>query len=241
MSTKKSREEIVKMCEAALKEDVRTFYTKPFVNYQGTVKGNPDLYYTELVAEFVLNHIDKFMSIKPIPRSERGKSYNTHKSGDYNPKTTRIEERTAIEMFLQSRKGHDMKHVGNIIDYQVPLKAKMSDKAGKIDLLSISDAGVFILELKREDSKETMLRCVLEAFTYLKIVEKSKLLHDFNIPDDRQIYAAPLVFKGGAQWREMQEPEKHKHLLKLMKEFDIKGPFYVTSQTKYYAEMGEER
>lgn len=241
MPNKKSRESIVKMCEMALKEDVRTFYTKPFVNYKGTVKGNPDLYYTELVAEFVLNHIDKFMSIKPIPKAELGKSFNMHKQGEYNPKTKKIEEKIAIEMFLQSKKGHDMKHVGNIIDYQVPLKAKMSDKAGKIDLLSVSDAGVYALELKGEDNKDTMLQCVLKAFTCLKLVEKSKLLHDFNIPDDRQIYAAPLVFKGGAQWREMQEPEKHKHLLKLMKEFDIKGPFYVTSQTKYYAEIGEER
>ena len=241
MPNKKSRESIVKMCEMALKEDVRTFYTKPFVNYKGTVKGNPDLYYTELIAEFVLNHIDEFMSIQPIPKSKRGKTYNVHKQGEYNPKRYRTEERIAIDMFLQSRKGHDMKHVGNIIDYQVPLKSKMSDKAGKIDLLSVSDAGVYVLKLKKEDSKETMLRCVLEAFTYLKLIERPKLLHDFNIPDDRQIYAAPLVFKGGSQWREMQEPENHKHLLKLMKELDIKGPFYVTSKTKYYAEVGEER
>ena len=234
---KYTREEIVRMCEKAMKEDVRTFYMKTFVNYRGKVKGNMELYYTELVAEFVLNHIDEFMDIKPINKAARAKAYNMHHDGTYDPTTNRIEEKTAIEMFLQSRKGRDMKYVGNIIDYQIPLKSRMNDKAGKIDLLSVSDKGVYALELKREDSKDTMLKCVLEAYTNLKLIDKPKLYLDFNIPSDRPLYAVPLVFKGSAQWKEMQEKDDHQHLLKLMKKLDIKGPFYVTTETKYYAEM----
>ena len=66
-----------------------------------------------------------------------------------------------------------------------------------------------ILELKKPDSKETMLRCVLEAYTYLKIVDKAKLLKDFSLPEDTKIKACPFVFYGKERYREIQEDRKH--------------------------------
>ena len=96
--------------------------------------------------------------------------------------------------------------IGKIIDYQTPLKDIQTDRAGKIDLLAYNEnkKTLRILELKRPDSKETMLRCVLEAYTYLKIVDKTKLLKDFELPEDTTIEACPFVFYGKEQYREMQ-------------------------------------
>ena len=45
-----------------------------------------------------------------------------------------------------------------IIDYQVPLKSRLCDKAGKFDLLSQTDDAVYILELKQRNSDDTLLR-----------------------------------------------------------------------------------
>ena len=63
--------------------------------------------------------------------------------------------------------------------------------------------------MKKPDSKETMLRCVLEAYTYLKIVDKAKLLKDFGLPENTEIKACPFVFLDGAQYQEMQQDREN--------------------------------
>ena len=54
-----------------------------------------------------------------------------------------------------------------------------------------------------------MLRCVLEAYTYLKIVDKTKLLKDYGLPEDTVIKACPFVFYDGKQHKEMQQDRKN--------------------------------
>ena len=93
------------------------------------------------------------------------------------------------------------------------MKNKQGDEAGKIDLLAYnkdSNTGILrILELKKADSDETMLRCVLEAYTYLKIADKAKLLKDFGLPEDTIVKACPFVFFEGEQYKKMQEGREH--------------------------------
>ena len=86
-----------------------------------------------------------------------------------------------------------------------------TDKAGKIDLLAYNEneKTLRILELKKPDSKETMLRCVLEAYTYLKIVDKVKLLKDFGLPENIEIKACPFVFYGKEQYKEIQKNKEN--------------------------------
>lgn len=237
MSISYTREVLLRKCNEAIK-DVETFYTKGFVNYQGKVKGE-DTLYTEVVLEFILDNINSFKEIEPISRKKRRKPYNMYHTGEHNPNSIRNEEIIAMEMFNQSKKGHRMNRIGEIIDYQTPLKSSMSDKAGKIDLLSDSDEAVYILELKKKSSKETMLRCVLEAYTYLRLVDKEQLLGDFGIESTKSVYAAPLVFWKGSQWDEMQETWKHPKLIELMRELEIKGPFYVKTDALYDVVAGD--
>lgn len=111
----------------------------------------------------------------------------------------------AMQMFNYCKTGNSFDEVGRIIDYQTPLKAKRSDEAGKIDLLAYDGTSLHILELKKPDSEETMLRCVLEGYTYLKTVDAEKLLSDFMLPPDTKVIASPLVFKDGLQWAELSE------------------------------------
>ena len=51
------------------------------------------------------------------------------------------------------------------------------------------------LAFKKPDSKETLLRCILEAYTYYKQVNCSKLLRDFELPVDSKIIPAVLIYK----------------------------------------------
>lgn len=90
------------------------------------------------------------------------------------------------------------------------------------------------MELKEPDSKETMLRCILEGYTYLKTVDQEKLLVDFGLPAITEITACPFVFREGAQWQEMQQ--NRPYLKRLMKALNIK-PYYVTEENGIYAVM----
>jgi len=124
-----------------------------------------------------------------------------------------------FDLSQNQRKVFDV--IGKIIDYQTPLKDIQTDRAGKIDLLAYNEnkKTLRILELKRPDSKETMLRCVLEAYTYLKIVDRTKLLKDFGLPENTIIKACPFVFYDGEQYQEMQKNKEN--LGKLIKKLGI--------------------
>ena len=125
--------------------------------------------------------------------------------------------------------------LGKVLDYQTPLKNERDDKAGKIDIVSYNRdiKTVYLLELKKEDNEETMLRCVLEIFTYSKTLDKDKFLEDFNLPKDTKIKASPLVFFNSFQHKEMVEGN-NKFLKQLMDKLDIE-PFYITKNSNYYA------
>lgn len=223
-----TRKNIIDKCEKAF-DDIKTFYKQPFINYGGKTTDTNE-YYTEIVAEFLIDNFDEYKN--GIPKITRENSYRTPShNGDFDTNTPREEEKIAMEMFNQSKSGMDYNFIGKIIDYQTPLKNKRSDVAGKIDLLSYDGTYLRVLELKKPDSDESMLRCVLEGYTYLKTVDIVKLLEDFELPTDTKVVACPFVFKDGEQYQEMQE--KRANLFRLMEMLDSK-PFYITKENYLY-------
>lgn len=220
------RMEILKRCDAAL-ADVRTFYKQDFINYGGRTNDTNELF-TEVVAEFVISHIDKF---EMIPQITRLNSYKTNShDGVFDKKSNRQEEIIAMKMFVQSKE-KPFALIGSIIDYQTPLKNKRNDEAGKIDLLADDGQQLIILELKKPDSTETMLRCVMEGFTYYKTVDKGKLLKDFGRPETYGLSAAPFVFKDSRQYMEMREERPQlKRLMALL----MSKPYYITEDYGKY-------
>ena len=134
-------------------------------------------------------------------------------------------------MFNQSANIGAFDVVGKIIDYQTPLKKVQKDEAGKIDLLAYDGATVRILELKVEDSPETMLHCVLEGYTYLATVDKAKLLADFGLPQHTVIKACPLVGLNSMQHDEMTEDRPY--FKQLMNMLDVKVVCYFEENGKY--------
>ena len=120
--------------------------------------------------------------------------------------------------------------LGDVIDYQTPLKDIQKNNAGKIDLLTYDGQVLRILELKTPDSKETMLRCVLEAYTYLKTINAAKLLKNFSLPANTKIQACTLVHFERSQHKEMMDHRPY--LEKLMKALDCK-PYYYLEPVQY--------
>lgn len=217
-----SRTDIRLKCEEALR-DVKVFYQADVVNYRGRTT-DTDEPYGEVVAEFVCEHLESFQN--GIPCITRKKSYRTSShDGAYDADSNRQEELIAMQMFRHCRNGGRYDFIGKILDYQTPLKSSRSDVAGKIDLLSYDGSKLRILELKKPDSTETMLRCVLEGHTYLKTADPQKLLQDFSLPEDTEIVACPFAFRGGLQYQEVLE--NRPHLKKLMRLLNSKS-YYIS-------------
>lgn len=221
-----TRMDIWEKCGAAL-TDARTFYKQGFINYGGRTSDTKELF-TEVIAEFVISHIDKF---EEIPMITRVSSYKTNShDGVFDKKSNRQEEMIAMKMFTQSRE-RPFDLIGDIIDYQTPLKNRRDDEAGKIDLLADDGKRLIILELKKPDSDETMLRCVMEGFTYCKTVDKEKLLKDFGRPETYGLSVAPFVFKDSRQYMEMREERpKLRQLMSLLSS----KPYYITEEQGKY-------
>lgn len=228
-----TRKEILDKCNAAF-DNKNTFYKKGFINYRGKTSDTNE-YYTEVIAEFLCDHINEY--INGIECISRKSSYKTKgHDGVYDPDSNRKEEKIAMQIFTQSRDLGSFEFIGKIEDYQTPLKSSADDEAGKIDLLSFDGEVMRILELKKPDSDETMLRCVLEGFTYLRTADCDKLISDFTYdPAEVVVKASPFVFYNGEQHKEMSESRPH--LRKLMALLDSK-PYYIVKEDKYVVVEG---
>ena len=239
MGKKYSKEEIIKKLEES-KSKMGQFYNENFLKYIGETS-DEEGYYTEIIAGWLLDNIELFNNIKMISRKSNYK-VKTHDGKIKNEKSNREEEIIAMKLFeLSQNQGKVFDIIGKIIDYQTPLKNIRADKAGKIDLLAYNEEEKIlrILELKRPNSDETMLRCVLEAYTYLKVVDKVKLLKDFVLPEDTEIKACAFVFYDGKQHKEMKEiKDNRKNLGKLIGKLGIEV-IYLKEENGEYSVVKE--
>lgn len=224
-------EDYIKCQIDGAKADMPHFYRKEFINYRGKTL-DTNRYYTEIIAEWCCNNLALLESIDGITREG---SYKIAMHDGIPPKanSNRTEELIAMAMFRQKK----LPEVGEVIDYQTPLKNEKDDKAGKIDLLAYDGKTLRILELKKPDSKETMLRCVLEGYTYLRTVNTEKLIKDFSkdravpIPKDTKVETCPFVFENGVQHNEVKDDRPW--LKKLMALLNI-TPYYIRNDAEPY-------
>jgi len=165
--------------EKALVEKTGIFYKEDFLDYKGKTKTGET--YSEILSDLLLQNHSKLENSIPLVEREKSYKVETHKgestTGRTKENSNRKEEHIALNMFDKT-----FNFIGKVLDYQIPLKNKQSDNAGKIDLLSFNNGSLNILELKKPDSNETLLRCVLEVYTYWRTINREKLSRDFEHP-----------------------------------------------------------
>ena len=175
-----SEDKTVKLTE--VQKFAANFYKVPIINYKGHVTDKSKVNntrYSEVIADTLVSkgYIKTWLELEPLRPNHFDTGHNHSESVDINKLqiSNRKEEILAKLLFYQ----REVKDLGYIFDYQTPLKAVQSDSYGKIDLLGYNskDKCYSIIELKYRPSgsEETLLRCVLEAYTYYKLFDLNQI------------------------------------------------------------------
>ena len=210
LSNSYTKSEVLNKLSTYFKDNnCKNLYKDSCINYTGQTKDTKE-YYSQVIIDYLVENIEEFKRQFENIIITREKNYKTFTHNglsnfDFEKQISgeRREEKIAHAMYCQYK---DKPAVfGKILDYQVPLKNHATDFGiGKIDLLSYKPYKIdnseriklYILELKKDKSKESLLRCILEAYTYYKIVDRKKICADFSQDfDNCDFVIAPLVYK----------------------------------------------
>ncbi|MFA6077337.1 MAG: hypothetical protein WC735_04675 [Candidatus Paceibacterota bacterium] len=108
--------------------------------------------------------------------------------------------------------------LGKVLDYEVPFKEKSESKHGDIDLLSYKDGKLFIIEAKKIGSSESILKAILEAYVYSKLVYAAKeaFYADFKIDSGVIIKPAVLTFINSTSGQQLLEMSQYPNIKALI-------------------------
>lgn len=169
----------------------------------------------------------KISRINPITRQ---KSYYTKSHS--NPKIN-VNSKREEENFIKGLKieNHYNDTIGEVLDYQIPLRSDENDKNIKcFDLLTYKPEAneLFIAEAKKDKSPETLLRACLEVQTYFQIVDRNKLKLDFTEEgfigsENVHVKKAVLIFEDSQAAKEYNEViiGKRPNLERLLEDLNI--------------------
>lgn len=166
--------------------------------YQVSQIANGDRDYTAYALEYLEKELAKNpqtgeWELVKVDEITRENSYQHTHAVSETENSPRAEELFVRDMFL---KGTDINGVfGKLVDYQVPLKNKRADKAGKIDFIYEKDGQFCLAEIKMATNEESVLRAILEIQTYYQLVNKEKLLEDFGKTADTPVRKKVVLFK----------------------------------------------
>lgn len=238
----------------------KTLYKNNCVNWRGKPTDSERLY-SEVIAEKLLESC-YLAALKNIEVVEREKPYALKHEYEINPDSNRKEEKFAIRLAKAHNKpeNSDIKVECDfcVMDYQIPLKGGKSDRGvGKIDLVATakdsSKKEVYLLELKKDSSTETLLRCILEIYTYWCQLGHENFIKDFveakklKTNQGLTIIPAILIFKGSLPHNEYEElnegkrPELAKLIGALEKNMRERQPEYSNPRFKFFeiSKVGE--
>ena len=209
----------------------KTFYRCPALNENGAVR-----------AENIKWICDNFAGLAAIESQNRESYVVKHDGVMPQLCTNRTEEMIAMAIANAVNAGDNpFKDIAlTKCEYQVPLKK--DNKTGKgigkgIDLVGVDEKSkvAFLMELKKPpkfkegvkvagQKEESVLRCLLEAYTYAKWVDNDAFRRDFGV---KNIAICPVVFNCSRAHQEWENRDVNgiSELVKMMERDGVKVHF----------------
>lgn len=225
-----------------LKTNPHLFYTDKIVNYRGTTtdQGTP---YSEVIADELINNFQILSTMENGVSIRKTKSFRLENKGEPNvdarldrfKKLTFSEKLLAIALFNANR-SFDF---GKIFDYQVPLKERQKQKLGEIDLVAIDNSTINLIELKiKGSSDETLLRALIEVYTYYKLINGSleKITQDYKLENRQDFYfqACIVTDKEALSGKTLHNLKDFPCIVKLMNTMKIEAGIPIELYTYDY-------
>ena len=178
--------------------DPKTFYrdAKQYLDRSGMTKDTNEPY-TEVVISllFQLGIIERLKN--EIPIVSRNTTYHILSHLDEDNLKPKDKSNQIEKMIAKKINGNTYEDIGCVLNYEIPLYGNSKDDGGEIDLLSFNKEknAAFVLELKKPNANDTLLRCIMEVFNYWSRVDRERLLKNFNLSPDTGVIPAVLVFE----------------------------------------------
>jgi hypothetical protein len=223
--TKYNKESVEKELKAALKSP-ETLYQQDFIKRIGIVENNS---FIEAYSDILLKNLWQLDKIKIISRKKY--LFQHKKQSKRIAGSNRKEELKVIEWINK-----DIGELGLVIDYQVPLKSKEGDKAGRIDFISIKNHAAFLVEFKLE-SEESLLKAILEIETYSRIIDLERLKKELMVEKNCSLTGfkkAVLFDKKSKMYKQYLDLNKTPGLKILLEKLNIE--IYILEDTTIKAE-----
>lgn len=195
--------DVRKEVQTKLQQNLNSFYGVGILNYEGTT-ADTKINLSEVIADELIGNYDQVCKIGKGTLIRRTKPFKRNHKGVANV-AARIkrfgyleynEKLLAIALY-NSKKSYCL---GEIFDYEVPIKEKRTDKYGRIDLVSTDavNRSVKLIELKikpKNKNGETLLRALLEVYTYYKLISNSfdKFLEEYKLSPKDYMRFQPAI------------------------------------------------
>lgn len=172
------------------KSSLDRLYKENFINRIGQTTDTQRCY-ADIYAEYINN-----LPFIEIPQKERDNyKVKSHQNIEkIEIKDTGERERNIAKALVKKR--YELKGIGIPFDFEIPLSQR-EDGVGKIDLVAKDDTNriFYLIELKDDDSKESLLRAALEIFTYSKQLNEVQFKSEF-ILNEYTLKKCIILFKG---------------------------------------------
>jgi len=175
--------------------------------------------YTEWIAQQI---IQDFGNIHLEVAGLRQRSFCVSNHRGQADLETGIEQLTEKRLLRAMFNLSSIPSLGKARDYEIPLAKNQGARHGDIDLLCISSSSVFCVEAKGHVSSESILKAVLQAFTYTSLVAtlRDRFLQDYDLPQSSPLIPAVLTFSAALSGRQLRTFSEWPNLVCLIRKFN---------------------
>lgn len=179
---------------------------------------------SEIISEWLLRDFEKIKFNKSGLRENNFKIKAHEGYCKLQTEITQFTEKRFCRALFNKYNKTEHQLLGKILDYEVPLTAPKQEKTkkvnqGEIDLVSIRNGSILVFEVKKAQSNESLLKAILQIFTYVTRLSDSnlinKFLEDYN-PNDKKITPCILTFNNAVSGKQISEIGKYPKLQSLI-------------------------
>jgi hypothetical protein len=160
--------------------------------------------YAEIIAGLILESINE-IRLESSNLRQSGFRLDSHRGQAElkSPITQFTEKRFCRAMF----NAHNVPLLGSIRDYEVPLRAIDTADHGDIDLISQNENGLLLIESKQPRSKESILKAILQVFTYSMLVSsvRQPFESEFGVINKTRLIPVILTFDAATSGKQLRQ------------------------------------